>query len=140
MRDLYHGTLHHHAHAIVGPPAAVDVTRGGGEFGRGFYVQTSPGNAKRWASGRSPKNAVVIKLKMDKEVYASLNPVVLNHQQARKLSIRLSKHNQCNTYVKACHVIVGPLNNNQRIEQFKFESAHSQNVLNGPNTTLTVLP
>src|SRR5260370_1277806 len=49
MPVLYHGTSWAVATTIAGNPAAgtIDVTRGRGEFGRGFYTQDSSGNAAR---------------------------------------------------------------------------------------------
>ena len=38
---LYHGTNTVAAQRIAGPPAAVNVTVGGGELGRGFYMGES---------------------------------------------------------------------------------------------------
>jgi hypothetical protein len=121
-------------------PGTVDVLVGGGEFGRGFYTQTSVGNPMRWASGRSPNDAAVLRVDIADAPYLALDRVTLSRSRALRLTASLRRKGEEATYQRGCDVLVGPLNGHPRIEQQKFESMTSQNLLNGAHTTRTVLP
>ena len=60
MPTFYHGTRRVDAVAMATggtPPGTfgtIDVTRGSGEFGRGFYTQDSKSNALTFAQNRFP--------------------------------------------------------------------------------------
>ncbi|MCH8295725.1 hypothetical protein IH992_31995 [Candidatus Poribacteria bacterium] len=58
MPISYHGTSRNHATHLA--QGKISVSVGAGEFGRGFYAQSSIGNAMRWAAGRSPNPAVLV--------------------------------------------------------------------------------
>lgn len=66
MPVLYHGTSRAFATAMAGTPVSgtVDVTRGRGEFGRGFYTQDSSGNAARRGQALYGNNSAVLILTM----------------------------------------------------------------------------
>jgi hypothetical protein len=128
------------ATALAARRGTINVTMGSGEFGRGFYTQDSVGNAMRWASGRSPNDAAVLQIDIADADYLALDRVALTLKQALRLSARLRRNGEEGSYQRGCDVIVGPLNGNTRIEQEKFESRVSQDLLNGDTTTRTVLP
>ena len=94
----------------------------------------------RWASGRSPNNAAVLRLEIVDQEYLALHRITLTLSQATQLTTVLRNHGTQGTYTRGCDVLSGPLNGKIRIEQQKFESPASQNLLNGPTTTRTVLP
>lgn len=140
MPVLFHGTTRTFAVALAAVPGTINVLVGGGEFGRGFYTQSSVGNAMRWASGRSPNQAAVLRLAIDDGDYNLLHRITLSLPQAVALTAALRKNGTEQTWTRNCDVLIGPLNGNTRIEQQKFESIGSQTLLNGANTTRTVLP
>ena len=140
MPKLYHGTRRQFAIAMSDTPSrgTIDVlTRGSGEFGKGFYTQDSISNAHRWAHGRFPNDEAILILDIDNDEYHALKIRRLSHQQATRLTSRLSPVTK-GTYTTADDVIVGPLLSGPQIEQQKFQTAVAQDLLNGPNTQRTV--
>jgi hypothetical protein len=113
-------------------------TVGSGEFGRGFYTQSSIGNAMRWTAGRSPDPAVLI-INIPAQEYTNLNVVRLSLNAARALNQRLRRRNQTGSYMYGCDVLEGPIVSQPQIQQYKFESLRAENLLNGPATTRTVI-
>ncbi len=136
MPVSYHGTSRNHATHLA--QGNISVTVGAGEFGRGFYTQSSIGNAMRWAAGRSPHPAILV-INIPAHIYANLNVVTLSLQAARSMNQRLRYQNQAGTYTYGCDVIEGPLVSQPQIRQYKFESIVAENLLNGPTTTRTVI-
>lgn len=57
---LYHGTTPAGAAAIL--KSGVDLTRGNGEFGRGFYLTSSPEQARDWVEGTKKEDAVLVRV------------------------------------------------------------------------------
>lgn len=140
MPVFYHGTTRRFANALAAIPGTINVLMGGGEFGRGFYTQTSVGNAMRWASGRSPNDAAVLQVEIVDARYRALHRIVLSLSQAQRLTATRRRNRDEGAYQRGCDVLVGPLNGNVRFEQQKFESIPSQELLNGTGTTRTMLP
>ncbi|WP_438015097.1 DUF3990 domain-containing protein [Sorangium sp. So ce315] len=132
---LYHGTRLAHARAIVGPPPTVDVTRGGGEFGRGFYLGESKGMALRFAFHRS-KDPAVVQVELPDETYERLSVRELDHANSNRL--RLEAARSKTTYLVGVDIVVGTIENEPRKMQHKFESEAAQTQLNAA-ATLTVI-
>lgn len=139
MPVLYHGTAREAASAMAADPGTIDVARGAGEFGRGFYAQSSVSNAMRWAQGRRQAVGCVLRLQIDDAEYARLDCRILKPKQASRLTARLRARKETATYRMGCDVIVGPLKRNENNSQYKFESLRSQDLLNGPQTRREVL-
>ncbi len=144
MPILFHGTRRAHAVAMVGPPGGpgtIDVTRAGGEFGRGFYTQNSQANAIAWAIGRFKPADLPCALRLDvnTQLYLGLKIKLLDLKDAKKLTAKLRNNGTTRTYLHGGDVVVGPLNFNPKKEQQKFESMNSQNLLNGADTNRTVV-
>lgn len=141
MPVLYHGTSLPFAMAMAGTPTTagtIDVMRGRGEFGRGFYSQGSSGNAARRGQTLYGNNSAVLVLTIDDQEYHALNFRRLTLNMAQHLNQRLRTTQTQDTYATAHDAIVGPLVGQPRIEQQKFQSLHAQNLLNGPRTQRTV--
>jgi hypothetical protein len=140
MPVLFHGTSRPFATAMAGTAVAgtIDVTRGEGEFGRGFYTQTSSGNAGRRGYSVYGNNFAVLILTIDDQTYHALNLQRLSLNMAQKLNAHLRHTNAKNTYTTAQDAIVGPLVGMPRIEQQKFQTANAQAVLNGALTQRAV--
>ncbi len=141
MPALYHGTSHAFATAMAGTLATggtIDVTRGRGEFGRGFYTQDSSGNAARRGQTLHGNNSAVLILTIDDPAYHALNFRRLTLNMAQMLNAQLRARQAQNTYTTVHDAIVGPLVRRPRIEQQKFQTAHAQTLLNGLLTQRTV--
>jgi len=141
MPVLYHGTSRAFATAMAGTPAAggtIDVTRGRGEFGRGFYTQDSIGTAARRGQYLYGNNSAVLVLTIDDHAYRALNFRRLTLNMAQVLNARLRARHAQHTYTTVHAAIVGPLVHQPRIEQQKFQTASAQALLNGPLSQRTV--
>ena len=142
MPVLYHGTNRQFASDMAGTPALgeIDVlTRGQGEFGRGFYTQGSVSNAFRRGYSRFGSESAVLVLAIDDNAYHTLSFKRLTLNGAQMLDARL-KGNDRKTYVTADDCIVGPLVGQPKIEQQKFQTQGAQDVLNGSLTQRGVRP
>lgn len=140
MPFLYHGTNRPFATAMCGPrgqPGTIDVTRGGGEFGRGFYTQQSLSNALRRGYAIYGLSAAVLVLEVDDQQFHRLQVKRLNLLQAQRLNARL-RGNARNTYVTRHDAIIGPLVFQPKVMQQKFQSVNAGELLNGPFTQRTV--
>lgn len=130
---LFHGTSATFALAIVGPPVAVDVSRGDGEFGVGFYCGTSKGLAGSWVANRF-RDPAIVEVSVSAHGYGALDELPLNDDQARAVRQRARAQKGILLNVD---VVVGPIESRGRHHQYKFESAAAQGVLNGPETVMT---
>jgi hypothetical protein len=141
MPVLYHGTSRVFATSLAGAPAAgtIDITRGGGEFGRGFYTQDSSGNAARRGQYVYGNASAVLVLTIDDPSYHALQFRRLTLNAAQMLNAQLRGGNAHHSHTTNDDVIVGPLVHQPRIEQQKFQSLNAQNLLNGTLTQRTVI-
>ena len=128
MPVLYHGTSRAFTTAMASTPGTIDVTRGRGEFGRGFYTQDLLyGN-----------NAALLVLTIDDQAYHALHFLRLSLNQAQMLNTRLRSSRSQHTYTTIHDLIVGPLVQQPRIEQQKFQTANAQTLLNNSLTQRAV--
>lgn len=138
MPIFFHGTRRAHATAMVGPAGgigAIDVTLGGGEFGRGFYTQDSKSNALTWVQHLpAVHQPCVLEVEIDDQQYAALIKRILDRKRALRLTARLRAKGTVRTHLEGVDVVIGPLNGSNWIEQQKFESVNAQSLLNGPHT------
>ncbi|MFI5461233.1 MAG: hypothetical protein ACHRXM_37995 [Isosphaerales bacterium] len=142
MPVLFHGTNRPLATAMAGTPAlgTIDVlTRGHGEFGRGFYTQGSISNAFRRGYSRFGNNNAVLVLTVDAHAYHALNFKRLTLNGAQMLDAKL-KGKARRTFATAHDVIVGPLVGLPSVEQQKFQTQNAQDLLNGLLTQRAVRP
>ena len=140
MPKFYHGTDLVTARRLAGvgqETGNIRVDRGGGEFGRGFYTQSSKSNALTWAlnNPRTRRSACVLELDIPEAEYQQLEKLVLDVRKARQLRQRLSNQRLKGTYLAGVDVITGPILNNASIEQQKFESQTSETLLNDEQRT-----
>jgi hypothetical protein len=143
MPVLYHGTSRLFATAMAGTPAAggtIDVTLGRGEFGRGFYTQSSRGNAyRRGQALYGGNNSAMLVLDIDDMAYHGLVVQHLTLNMAQMLNAALRNNNTQGTYTTNHDAIVGPLVGQQKTEQQKFQSGNAQTLLNGAQTQRSVV-
>ena len=89
MPVLYHGTKRVFAIAMAATPGTIDVTRGRGEFGRGFYTQDSIGNASRRGYLLYGNTGSMLVLTIDDHAYRRLN--------FKRLSLNSAQNDECET-------------------------------------------
>lgn len=141
LPTLFHGTGQVDANHMAA--GNIDVTQGGGEFGRGFYTQYSERKARAWArkvAVRLNGPPVVLRLDVDDGAYGALTVFHLNAQRGLNLTDILDFWNAKPVFTTGCcDVIEGPIvGDPQRIQQ-KLESNGAQNVLNSNQTVRTVI-
>lgn len=142
MPRFFHGTRHADATAMQDDGhgnGQINVTIGGGEFGRGFYTQDSGANALSFVQNKFPstQRPCILQLDMDDQQFAHLSKRILDSRAAKRLERRLRNNHQTATHVENVDVVVGPLS--QWNDQQKFESLASQTLLNGPDTQRRVV-
>lgn len=136
----YHGTSSVSAVAIA--HGAVNVTRGGGELGRGFYSGEHLHEAKAWAFHQSgDKRRNVIEFETPDTDVENLSIKLLDHGTAI-----LTRHRLRNTATTRVHLfnydmVWAPIVGSERAsgDQYKWESQAAQTLLNGSMTARTVL-
>jgi hypothetical protein len=131
----YHGTDRNSANNIVGPPSNIDVTRGGGELGRGFYLGENIALAASLSKGKFGNNGVVIKFDIDDSAYVQLNTRVLNRgQYVFRLWQSLLRRRIAFGYLFNVDVVCAPFATIDFSYQYKFESTAAQGTLNNNST------
>ena len=129
---VYHGTNKASKNKIVGPPQAVDVSKGGGEMGEGFYVGENMTMAIAWAKGRWKKPSV-LEFDVPNKLYAQLNFKQMSHKQVLNDWHQLKRAKLHKTYKYGFDVVFGPLATNPFAVQYKFESTPAESLLNNSN-------
>jgi hypothetical protein len=129
---VFHGTSAAAAARIVGPPLSVDVTRGGGELGCGFYTGDSISLAVSWAKGRFGASlGKAIQIDVDNSAYAGLNVLSIGRQRHIWWQWKyLAFKSRTATYLFGYDAVCAPFATLDMSLQIKFESAAAQNVLN----------
>jgi len=126
---LYHGTSQAVAVQLSNNPTLVDVSKGGGELGRGFYAGDHIALAAAWARGRNQGNVGVLEITIDPSAYVSLAIKALNWHQVVSTWNQLKKQGTTRTYLFNWDLVHGPLATMQHATQHKFESAAAEGVL-----------
>lgn len=142
MPRFYHGTRLADAQAMQGDgptDGGIDVTRGGGEFGRGFYTQDAKSNALSFVQNKFParEHPCLLQLDLEDAAYDSLDRRELDARSGARLTRRLRSAGTTATHLEGVDVVVGPLGRWAR--QQKFESAEAQSTLNSIDTRRTIL-
>lgn len=150
---LFHGTTPAIAQLLMN--CQVNVTIGGGEFGRGFYLGASRRLAKRRAFHKTlgvPGTALqamaakdnTFQVELDTvQLLAFYNEKTLDRSGARALFARLKSSGQTGNYsfAPAYDVVVGPIAGRKGryfcVDQYKFDSLRSADVLNKQCTNVT---
>ncbi|KQM23424.1 MULTISPECIES: DUF3990 domain-containing protein [unclassified Chryseobacterium] len=127
----FHGTDRTSASNIVGTPSNIDVKRGGGELGRGFYLGENIALAASLSRGKFGTNGVVIKFDIDDSAYVSLNTKVLNRRQyVYRLWQSLITRSRAFQHLFNVDVVCAPFATIDFSYQYKFESQNAQSTLN----------
>src|SRR6266404_8722673 len=130
--NVYHGTNDASAPMIV---SKIDVARGGGELGRGFYAGENIALAAAWAQGRYAARAKVVKIEIPESDFVMLRIKTINHiGYLIRFWKQLQNKKQTRHYLFSVDVVVAPFATISFSYQYKFESLNSESVLNTKST------
>lgn len=133
---VFHGTDTNCANSIL---LKVDVTKGGGELGRGFYAGESIGLAASFAQGRFPGNHKVVKLEIDESAFVNLRIKIIKRIEfVYRTWQSLLRRRKASSFLFNFDVVQGPFATLEFSYQYKFETADAESVLNN-NTIKTIL-
>jgi hypothetical protein len=128
---VYHGTEQASASAMIGPLSKVDVTKGRGELGRGFYVGSEIALSAALARGRHKANPSVLKLTIEDEEFVRLDILTLNKvERVLQLWRRLVAEHRTTMHQFGVDVVAAPFATIEYGHQYKFESLRAQHLLN----------
>jgi hypothetical protein len=128
--DVFHGTQISSAKIIIGPPQNIDVSKGRGELGRGFYAGSEPYMAASWARGRYQEKAVVLRISLSEDYLTLSVEIVRRARYLRTHWELLIRSNQTRSFMYGKDVVIAPFAKFDITHQYKFESPKAQNLLN----------
>lgn len=119
----YHGTSHEYATDIINN--GVDITRGGGELGQGFYVGDLFHKAIAWAWNRHHEEASVIIIEFNDDEFINLNLCSLNAEEASSLRYCIKRSKGQYSFSKGVDAIWAPIVGQRfpYFNQIKFEAS-----------------
>ena len=131
--ESYHGTSSSIALSLF--TGTVNVKRGGGELGEGFYTGQHLYLAKVWAfhtTGSKQEN--VVSFDTDDDDVAALDLIVLSYGGAARKRHHLKMTSQTRTYRFGADMVWAPIVGSERVrgDQYKWESQRAEMLLNGP--------
>lgn len=126
----FHGTSDDVAEKLLN--GHIDVAKGGGELGQGFYLGDKLHIAKAWAKNRHGSEAV-IEVNMGEDDFYSFDIECLNQQETVEARENIKKLSQSRSYHFGCDMVWAPIVGGSDIyaDQHKWESKNGENFLNG---------
>jgi len=127
----FHGTNKTDALKIIGPPSQLNIDKGKGELGKGFYTGSSIALAAIWAQNRYKNNGVVIQFNIPAINFVKLRGHLIKTQSSVIENWNLLKiKNQTSEYTFGYDYIVAPFASIENTGyQYKFESKLSEEEL-----------
>lgn len=137
--NCYHGTIDSTAQHLAN--GAIDVTKGGGELGMGFYTGEYLWIAKSWAANRHGVNGAVVMIEVQDTDFFGLAPLLLTRTDALAHRNKIKRNAATRVYVFNENVVWSPIVGTTRIdaEQYKFESLISEALINGAEVVRKVI-
>lgn len=131
--DCYHGTSDATADDLIA--GKIDIKVGGGELGMGFYTGEYLWVAKSWAANRHGLNGAVLHVKVNDKDFFDLAPLLLSRLDALKQRDEIREARTTRTHTFNGNLVWSPIVGTTRVDadQYKFESATAENLLNSPN-------
>lgn len=136
----YHGTDANSINAII--KNGVDITRGSGELGQGFYVGSSLWRAFSWAWRKSQDsrqdNYGVIRYEILEKDFLNCDLLCKNRLSATATYENLKKKSKTRSWTSGHDAIWTPIvgKNIQNVYQIKFESQHGRDFINQQNKVI----
>lgn len=139
MLTYYHGTIQSAAKQII--QNGIDISKGQGELGQGFYVGSSLWRAFSWAwhkSNNCHEKYEVIEFLIDESQLHKLNILYLNRSSTLARYRILKKTKQTRTWTSGHDAIWAPIvgENIKNVYQIKFESSNGRDFIQNQNKTL----
>lgn len=126
---VFHGTSTANATAIV---SKIEVKKGGGELGCGFYAGENIALAAAWAQGRfGVKDAKVVEIDVPNSDFVLLSIKQIGHvRRLLQLWRSLQRKRKTKSYLFGFDVVVAPFATISFSNQYKFESSNAEMMLN----------
>ena len=130
----YHGTDEDSVQLIMG--GRIDVERGGGELGQGFYVGNLAHQAFAWAyrkGKRFGRGYGVIQFNIDDRAFYLLQRLNLKRSQAAAKRLQMRNEGIQRTYIFGVDAVIAPIVGRRYIPNFtqiKFEGDNGQDFIN----------
>ena len=126
----YHGTDSLAAKEIS--TGKIDITKGGGELGRGFYVGDLMHRAFCWAWHKAQHDYAVVEFVINDEDFLKLDILCLDRRKASDLKYEIKRNHQQRFFVFGQDVVWAPIVGQDipHSNQIKFESAKGQSFIN----------
>jgi hypothetical protein len=136
--EQFHGTNISNASAISS--GLIDVTKGGGELGQGFYTGDLVYEAFTWAWHQYKQDKAVVKFNLNDEELLALDPLCLKTHETKLHRENIRKSRKTRTFKFFKNVIWAPVvgKNIHNFNQFKYESTKAQDYLNGHSVNKTI--
>ena len=134
MLVYYHGADAASINAIMS--SGVDINRGSGELGKGFYVGSSLWRAFSWAWMKAHKNGqddyCVIRFEFSETDFLKCKILCKNRSSALYTYNKLEEQSHTRSWTSGHDAIWAPIvgKNIQNVYQIKFESVNGQNFIN----------
>ena len=131
---LYHGTSKIYLNDLI--TGKIDATKGGGEFGQGFYTGNKVHLVSAWAwhkSKQSKQEMDVISYNVDDNTMIDLRIKMLTSYQATSARKRIRKENRTRSLAfKNSDLVIGPVVGRPFANylQFVFVGTQGQNFIN----------
>lgn len=126
----YHATSDEYADDLLA--GRVDVSRGGGELGRGFYLGTALHVAKAWAK-QMHDCETVIEFQIDDNDFWNFDILSLNEIEAIEHRSTIRKNGETRSFEFFKDIVWGPIVGGPKVysDQHKWESLFGEKFLNG---------
>ena len=136
--EQYHGTNIDIAREIG--TGQIDVTRGGGELGQGFYAGDLSHEAFNWAWHQYNRAKAVVKLTLNDDDLLNLNPMCLSLNETHLHRRRIRDIGQTRSFQFMVNVVWAPVVGKSipNFSQFKYESKIAETYLNGTTVIKTI--
>lgn len=137
--EQYHGTSKTSGEQIL--KNKIDVNKGGGELGKGFYVGDLVHEAYNWAWHKYKKENVVVKIDINDEDFIFLEPLCLNNEQTGYYRNKIRREDQTRSYIFNENAIWAPVVGKKinYFNQVKYESKDAESFLNSNKPNKTIL-
>ena len=105
---LYHGSASKYAAVLTSKQ--IDVTKGGGEFGQGFYVGNNLHLVSALAWQKFQENMSIVEYEINASSLPTLRILILSKTQAKAIRYKLAKkRRKRQLYFKDNDLVIGPV-------------------------------
>lgn len=126
----YHGTSDVYANDLL--EGCVDISKGGGELGQGFYLGTALHVAKAWAK-QMHDSETVVEFQIDDNEFWNFEILSLNKIEAIEHRSKIRATGATRSFKFNKDIVWGPIVGGPRVysDQHKWESLSGESFLNG---------